>query len=75
VAGPAKQCRRTTDRTCAICPPEGVDVAWTPAPFARRRCSSELGVVVALWALVIATISAFDRVGRRAAVLLVPYLL
>ena len=43
-----------------------------PAPFARRHCSSELGIVVALWALVVGTIAAFDRVGRQAAALLVP---
>jgi len=43
-----------------------------PTPFARRHCSSELGIVVALWALVVGTIAAFDRVGRRAAALFVP---
>ena len=53
----------------------GVDVAWTPALFARRRCSSELGVIVALWTLVAGTIAAFDRAGRRTAALLVPHLL
>ena len=44
-------------------------------PLRPEALLVELGVVVALWALVVGTIAAFDRVGRRAAALLVPYLL
>ena len=52
----------------------GVNAAWTLALFARRRCSLELGVIVALCAPVVGTTAVFDRVGRRTAALLVPYL-
>ncbi len=51
------------------------NVAWTPAFFALEALLVGLGVVVALWVLVAATVVAFDRVDRRAAALLVPYLL
>ena len=43
-------------------------------PLRPEALLVELGVVVALWALVVGTIAAFDRVGRRAAALLVLYL-
>ena len=51
------------------------NVAWTPAFFALENLLFGLAVIVALWPLVLATIVAFDRVDRRAAALLVPYLL
>ena len=51
------------------------NVAWTPAFFALENLLLGLAVIVALWPLVLATIVAFDRVDRRAAALLVPYLL
>ena len=44
-------------------------------PLRPEALLVELGVIVALWALVVGTIAAFDRVGRRTAALLVPYLL
>jgi tryptophan-rich sensory protein len=51
------------------------NVAWTPVFFAREALLVALGVIGALWVLVAVTIVAFDRVDRRAAALLVPYLL
>ena len=50
------------------------NVAWTPAFFTLEVLLLGLLVIVALWILVVATIVAFDRVDRRAAALLVPYL-
>ena len=44
-------------------------------PLRPEALLVEPDVIVALWALVVGTIVAFDRVGRRAAALLVPYLL
>ncbi|WP_459193333.1 TspO/MBR family protein [Halosimplex sp. J119] len=51
-----------------------LNVAWTPAFFAAQNLLAGLVVIVALWPAVLATIWAFDRVDRRAALLLVPYL-
>jgi len=51
------------------------NVAWTPTFFALEALLVGLGVIVVLFVLVAATIAAFDRVDRRAAALLVPYLL
>ncbi|WP_135365870.1 TspO/MBR family protein [Halosimplex halophilum] len=51
-----------------------LNVAWTPAFFAAENLLAGLVVIVALWPAVVATIWAFDRVDRRAAALLVPYL-
>jgi len=51
-----------------------LNVAWTPAFFAAKNLLAGLVVIVALWPAVLATIVAFDRVDRRAAALLVPYL-
>ncbi|WP_436908759.1 TspO/MBR family protein [Halosimplex marinum] len=51
-----------------------LNVAWTPAFFAAENLLAGLAVIVALWPAVAATIWAFDRVDRRAAALLVPYL-
>ncbi len=51
-----------------------VNVAWTPAFFGLRSPLAGLAVIVPLWFLVVMTIYAFDRVDRRAAALLVPYL-
>jgi benzodiazapine receptor len=52
-----------------------VNVAWTPAFFALENLLLGLAVIVSLWPLVLATIAAFAGVDRRAAGLLVPYLL
>jgi tryptophan-rich sensory protein len=51
-----------------------LNVAWTPAFFALENLLWGLVVIVALWPLVAATLWAFARVDRRAAVLVVPYL-
>jgi tryptophan-rich sensory protein len=51
------------------------NVAWTPAFFALEALVVGLAVIVTLWVLVVATVAAFDQVDRRAAALLVPYLL
>ncbi|GAB3042224.1 tryptophan-rich sensory protein [Natronobiforma cellulositropha] len=51
------------------------NVAWTPAFFSLEAPMLALGVIAVLWVLVVATIVAFGRVDRRAAALLVPYLL
>jgi benzodiazapine receptor len=42
--------------------------------FAAENLLAGLAVIVALWPAVFVTIWAFDRVDRRAAALLVPYL-
>ncbi|MCU4742286.1 tryptophan-rich sensory protein [Halobacteria archaeon AArc-m2/3/4] len=51
-----------------------VNVTWTPAFFGLQTPLLALGIIVVLFGLVVATIVAFDRVDRRAAALLVPYL-
>lgn len=51
-----------------------LNVAWTPVFFGARAPGWGLAVIGALWVGVAATIYAFDRVDRRAAALLVPYL-
>lgn len=51
-----------------------LNLAWTPAFFGLQRPGLSLVLIGALWIAVAATIVAFDRVDRRAAVLLVPYL-
>lgn len=51
------------------------NLLWTPAFFALHDLLVALGVIVVLWVAIVATIRAFDRVDRRAAALLVPYLL
>lgn len=50
------------------------NVAWTPAFFSLEAPLVALGVIGTLWILLVATIAAFRRVDRRAAVLLLPYL-
>lgn len=51
-----------------------VNVAWSPVFWGLRRVDLGLAVLVVLIGLVGATVAAFARVDRRAAVLLVPYL-
>ena len=51
-----------------------VNVAWSPAFFELQAPDLALGVIGVLWLLIVATIWAFRRVDRRAAGLLVPYL-
>jgi len=50
------------------------NVAWTPVFFGLEALRPALGVIAILAVLIVATIVAFDRVDRRAAALLVPYL-
>ncbi|MFP9190731.1 TspO/MBR family protein [Natronosalvus vescus] len=52
-----------------------VNVAWTPVFFGLGELFAGLVVIASLWVLVAATIVAFRAVDRRAAALLVPYLL
>ncbi|QKY17483.1 TspO/MBR family protein [Halorubrum sp. CBA1229] len=52
----------------------GLNVAWSPVFWGLERADLGLAVLAALLPLVVATIAAFDRVDRRAALLLVPYL-
>jgi tryptophan-rich sensory protein len=51
-----------------------LNLAWTPAFFGLQRPGLGLVVIGALWVAIVGTIAAFDRVDRRAALLLVPYL-
>jgi len=51
-----------------------VNVAWSPSFFAFQDPPLALGVIALLWLLIVVTVWAFDRVDRRAALLLVPYL-
>ena len=51
-----------------------VQVAWSGAFFGLRWPAGGLAVIAVLWLLVVATVAAFARVDRRAALLLVPYL-
>ncbi|WP_129114332.1 TspO/MBR family protein [Halegenticoccus tardaugens] len=52
-----------------------VNLAWTPAFFTLQNPPLGLAIIAALFVAVIATLAAFARVDRRAAALLVPYLL
>jgi tryptophan-rich sensory protein len=52
-----------------------LNLAWTPAFFALQQTLVAFGIIVALWVAVLITIGLFNRVDRRAAALLVPYLL
>jgi len=51
-----------------------LNVSWTLAFFGGRSIVGGLVVIVALWIAVVATVVAFDRVNRAAALLLLPYL-
>jgi len=51
-----------------------LNVAWTPVFFGLQAPGPGLAIILALWVAIVATIAAFDRVDRRAAALLVPYL-
>lgn len=52
-----------------------VNLGWSAAFFGLESLGLGLAVIVALWILILATIWAFGRIDRRAAALLVPYLL
>lgn len=51
------------------------NLAWSAAFFGMQDVELGLAVIAGLWLLIVATIWTFARVDRRAAVLLVPYLL
>jgi tryptophan-rich sensory protein len=53
--------------------PRGLDRSWRIRGSLRLQCG--MAVIGLLWLLIVTTMSAFDRVDRRAALLLVPYLL
>jgi benzodiazapine receptor len=48
---------------------------WSPVFFTLHRLSWAVVVIVALWALIAATLRAFWRVARPAGAMLIPYLL
>lgn len=51
------------------------NLGWSATFFGMREIGWALVVIGALWLLIVATMWAFDRVDRRAALLLAPYLL
>jgi len=51
------------------------NLGWSAAFFGLQRIGLGLAVITVLWVLIVATMWAFARVDRRAAALLVPYLL
>lgn len=51
------------------------NLGWSAVFFGRREIGWGLAVIVLLWLLIVTTMWAFARVDRRAALLLVPYLL
>ncbi|WP_458189501.1 TspO/MBR family protein [Haladaptatus sp. NG-WS-4] len=51
------------------------NLGWSAAFFGLQNIGLGLAVILILWVLIVATIWAFNRVDRRAALLLVPYLL
>ena len=51
------------------------NLGWSAAFFGMREIGLGLAVIAVLWVLIVATMWAFARVDRRAALLLVPYLL
>ncbi|MFD1687264.1 TspO/MBR family protein [Halobellus litoreus] len=51
------------------------NVGWSVVFFGMQEIGWGLAVIGLLWLLIVATMWAFDRVDRRAALLLVPYLL
>jgi benzodiazapine receptor len=52
-----------------------VNLAWSAVFFGQQEIGLGLTVIGLLWVCIVATMWAFDRVDRRAALLLVPYLL
>ncbi|MFB6354687.1 MAG: TspO/MBR family protein [Halobacteriales archaeon] len=51
-----------------------LNVAWSAAFFGARSPAAGLVVIGLLWLAILGTVRAFDRVDRRAALLLLPYL-
>jgi benzodiazapine receptor len=52
-----------------------LNASWTLVFFGNRSVVGGVPVIVALWLAIVATVVAFARVSRTAALLLVPYLL
>ncbi|WP_251330437.1 TspO/MBR family protein [Haloplanus pelagicus] len=50
------------------------NVGWSAAFFGLQSVTLGLAVIALLWASIVVTIGTFDRVDRRAALLLLPYL-
>jgi benzodiazapine receptor len=53
----------------------GLNALWTLTFFRGHFLFGSLLVIIPLWVAIVATIVAFARVNRKAAILLVPYLL
>jgi tryptophan-rich sensory protein len=51
------------------------NLGWSAVFFGMQEIGLGLAVILGLWVLIVATMWAFNRVDRRAALLLVPYLL
>jgi tryptophan-rich sensory protein len=51
------------------------NLGWSAVFFGLQEIGLGLAVIIALWILIVVTMWAFNRVDRRAALLLVPYLL
>lgn len=51
-----------------------VNLLWSYAFFTEQNIGLALGVIVVLWLLIVATMYAFYKISRPAALLLVPYL-
>jgi len=67
--------RRAGAALVVFCIHFAVNVAWSAAFFGLQSVELGLAVIVVLLALILLTIGAFYRVDRRAALLLLPYLL
>ena len=52
-----------------------LNAAWTPLFFGCHAIGWALADIALLWLAILATLAAFARIRRPAAVLLVPYLL
>ncbi|MHC4714883.1 MAG: TspO/MBR family protein, partial [Planctomycetota bacterium] len=52
-----------------------LNAAWTPVFFGLRAPGAALAVIILLWCAIGATIVAFARHSRLAALLLLPYIL
>ncbi|RAW43929.1 tryptophan-rich sensory protein [Halorubrum sp. 48-1-W] len=51
------------------------NLGWSAVFFGRQAIGLGLAVILVLWTLIVATMWAFNRVDRRASLLLVPYFL
>lgn len=74
VTGPNTEWFRELTKPALYPPNWAFGVAWTPVFFGLEAILPALGVIAVLAVLIAATVVAFDRVDRRAAALLVPYL-